>query len=303
MRFALIARDLKRERDLRTLEIQLAAARKLDRKLQQLLWKDMVGFEATNFESLIAYMLLLRAERTFASIRILSRLRLVDDAFALVRVMVEKVINAEYILLAGTDAAMDYMQYHAFREWRDFEELRKVSPEVAPNYTDEVLERLRNAHDGAKTKTLPDGSTKNRFGRGHDWIGMGLSKRAECIDETLKKRFSMRSAKVTQILYHSTYKKGAVYLHGMWASLARSLESDPSDSQIQEDGNVTVTVGIRVKDKDPHVAVEALNTANLAALATILFVGKVFEKKEYIKWADGFKGHYIRDLRKARDAS
>jgi hypothetical protein len=227
----------------------------------------MARFEATGFEFLIAYMLLLRAERTFASIRILSRQRMVDDAFAPVRVMVEKVINAEYILLAGTDTALDYIQYHSFREWRDFEELRKVSPEVTPNYTAEALERLRNAHDRARTRTLPDGSTRNRFGRGHDWIEMGLSKRAECIDEVLKKRFSMRAFKATRILYDSTYKKGAVYLHGMWASLARSIESDERDRAIEEGGMVDVNIGVRIKDKDPHVAVGALNAANLVALA------------------------------------
>jgi hypothetical protein len=298
-----IARNSKRRRDLRILEVELAAARKLGRKLQRLLWKDMARFDATGFEFVIAYLLFLRAERTFASIRILSRKRVVDDAFALVRVMVEKVINAEYILLAGTDTALDYIQYYAFREWRDFEELRTVSPEVAPNYSAEVLEQLRNAHDRARTRTLPNGSTKNRFGRGHDWIEIGLSKRAESVDEAIRKRFSMRAFKATRILYHSTYKKGAVYLHGMWASLARSLEYDQSDSAIEEGGKIDVSIGIRVKDKDPQVAIDALNTANLAALAMILFVGKVFGKDEYLKWVDSFRGPYIRDLRIARSAS
>lgn len=93
----MMARDSKRERDLQMLEVELAGARKLGRKLQQILWKDMPKFEATGFEFVIAYLLFLRAERTFLSLRTLARLRMVDDAFALVRVMVEKVINAEYI--------------------------------------------------------------------------------------------------------------------------------------------------------------------------------------------------------------
>ena len=196
----MIARNSNRERDLRMLEFELAAARKLGRKLQQLLWKDMASFEASGFEFVVSYMLFLRAERTFAAIRTLARQRMVDDAFALVRVMVEKVINAEYILLSGTDTALDYMRYQAFREWRDFEEFQKVSPDIAPDYTVEFLERLRNNHDRAKTKTMPDGSTKNRYGRGHDWIEIGLSKRAEVIDEDLRKRFSRRTFKATQIL-------------------------------------------------------------------------------------------------------
>jgi hypothetical protein len=66
----------------------------------------MIEFEPRSFESPVAHVLFLRAERTLPSIRTLARLRNVDEAFALVRVMVEKVLNAEYILLAGTDAAL-----------------------------------------------------------------------------------------------------------------------------------------------------------------------------------------------------
>jgi hypothetical protein len=32
----------------------------------------------------------------------------VDDAFALVRVLVEKIINGEYLLLTGSEAALDF---------------------------------------------------------------------------------------------------------------------------------------------------------------------------------------------------
>src|SRR5579863_1149031 len=145
-RGGLMARDSRRDRDLRMLAIELAAGRKLDRKLQQLLWQDMAHFEADGFEFAISFVLFLRAERTFSSIRTLARLRNVDDAFALVRVMVEKIINAEYILLKGTDTALDYIQYHAFREWRD---LQSITPELVPKYAAAVIERLRDAHDRA----------------------------------------------------------------------------------------------------------------------------------------------------------
>lgn len=296
-------RNLKSERDAKVLKVELTAARKLGRKLQQLLWKDMPHFEHSGFEFAIAYVLFLRAERTFSSIRTLARLRMVDDALALVRVMAEKVINAEYILLQGTDTALDYIQYHAFRQWRDLQELKLVSPELAPNYTAEFLEKLREAHDQAKMRTCPDGSQKSRFGRGHDWIDIGLSKRAEIIDETLRKRFSMRAFKSTQILYQSTYKKGAVYVHGMWASLARSLEAGPSNSPVDEDGMTEMSFGVRIKDRDLGIAIEALNTANLAAAATVLFIGKVFKKKKYLDWVNDFKGPYMEELRMAKRAS
>lgn len=202
-------------------------------------------------------------------------------------------------MLAGTDTALDYIQYQAFRGWRDLEEFHEVSPEAAPKYTAEALKQLRRAHDRAKMRTLPDGSQKHRFGKGHDWIDMGLSKRAESVDEALRKRFSMRTFKSTRVLYHSTYKKSASYLHGMFESLVRSLESKQSDRAVDEDGKTEMSIGIRIKDKDPRVAVEALKTANLAAFAMILFVGKVFDKKQYLDWVDNFKIAHLENRRKA----
>ncbi len=79
----------------------------------------MPHFVSIGFEFAIAYVLLLRAERTHASIRTLARLRFGDDAFALVRVMVEKTINAEYILLKGTDVALDYNPVPCFQRGGD----------------------------------------------------------------------------------------------------------------------------------------------------------------------------------------
>src|ERR1035441_4757826 len=113
---------------LRKLAVESDASRRLGRKLQRLLWHDMPMVKHTGVEFAISYLLFLRAERTFSSIRTLSRLQLVDDAFALVRVLVEKVINGEYLLLAGTEPALDFIRYYTFREWRDFEELQSISP-------------------------------------------------------------------------------------------------------------------------------------------------------------------------------
>jgi hypothetical protein len=67
-----------------------------------------------------------------------------------------------------------------------------------------------------------------------------------------------------------------------------------------EDGMVEVSLGIRIKDRDPGVAAKALNAANLAATSMILFVGKVFNKKKYLDWALEFKSSYLENLRKAR---
>ena len=290
---------------IRVLGVELAAARKLARKLQKVLRKDMPKFESDGFEFAIGFALLLRAERTFLSIRTLARMRMVDDAFALVRVMVEKVINAEYILLVGMSAAEDYIQFAAFREWRDLEDLRGVAPSLVPKYTEEQLSRMRTTHDRAKMKMLPDGSQRPRFGRGNDWTDVGLAKRAEVVDEMLCNKFSMRASSTARILYHSTYKKSASYLHGMWAALVRSFEHDEqndTDDTEDDNGMVNIRIGIRMKDEDPRVAVHAVNTANLCAVAMILFLGKFYKKEDYLKWVFEFKEKYLGDLRQAKTA-
>ena len=289
-------------RTLRVLDVELEASRKLGRKLQQILWKQMPHFEPASFKATISFLLFLRAERTFTSIRTLAGLRLVDDSLALVGVMVEKVINGQYILLSDTEVAFDFLQFHALREWRDLEELKDIAPELAPNYSEAFLTDLRAAHDRAKTRIHPDGSTSSRYGRGSDWVQIGLSKRAAAIDQELSRRFPPQVFKSTQVLYQLTYKKGAIFLHGMFGSLGRSLETMASDNPEGANGMVSVNVGVRIKDKHPKVAVDAMQAANLAAICLILFIGKVFSRRDYLDWVAAFKDSYSADVKTANTA-
>jgi hypothetical protein len=201
---------------------------------------------------------------------------MVDDAMALVRVMVEKVINAQYIFLAGTDTALDYIYYLEFRDWRDYEDLKTVAPELAPNYTVEMQKELKKASENAKHKILPDGSKKSRFGRGHDWIDISLSKRALFVDEQIDIKLGKRGSRPTQVLYHTAYKKSAGYLHGTWISVVRSLKSEKREDSIEVNGMVEMSLGIKLKDASPTVAKEAMNISNLTAMAMLLFIAKVF---------------------------
>ena len=68
----------------------------LGRGMQRLLWSKSLDHGTFGFEFAVSYVLFLRAERSLASIRVLVRHGLNDDAMALVRVMVEKIITAEY---------------------------------------------------------------------------------------------------------------------------------------------------------------------------------------------------------------
>jgi hypothetical protein len=295
-----MATNSQQQRERRMLAAEMAASRRIGRKIQQLLWKKVPTFGADSLEFIIAFVLFLRAERTFASIRALARTNMVDDAMALVRVMVEKVINAEFIYLSGTGTALDYIQYLAFRSWRDFEDLKAVSPELAPDYSAEVYNELKAASEKAKFRILPDGSQKSRFGRGSDWIDIGLPKRAEIIDEALDTRFNMQGSRSTRILYLTAYKKGAGYLHGTWISVARSLESDMDEGTVDNNGMTQVSLGVKLKDRDPRVAREAMNIANLTAMAMLLFIAKAFGQKSDLAWCAKFTLAYKKELRNAK---
>ena len=75
---------------------------------------------------------------------------------------------------------------------------------------------------------------------------MGLPKRAKFVDEVLQQRFSMPGAISTQILYRIAYKQGAVYLHGMWASLARSLEMAAGSDEVDREGYCEMNLGTEI---------------------------------------------------------
>ncbi|WP_254063762.1 DUF5677 domain-containing protein [Granulicella sp. S190] len=258
----------------------------LGRALQRLLWSRPIKTGSFGFEFAVSYVLFLRAERSLASIRTLVRSGLGDDAMALVRVMVEKIITAEYILLVGWEAASDYIQYLPFSEWRNYEDLRLRNPKLCHPYTPDQLKQLQSAHDTAKTKILPNGTSKPRYGRGNDWTEISLSKRAKKVDQLLKERHFTGS---TETLFDATYKKSAAYLHGSFASIGRSIETrenedqPPSDAELQK-----IEVGLRIREKAPQIGLDALKAANLAAFQVLAFLSQVLEDKKSRDWASSY---------------
>jgi hypothetical protein len=258
----------------------------LGRALQRLLWSKSIEHGSFGFEFAVSYVLFLRVERSLASIRSLVRLGLTDDAMALVRVMVEKIITAEYILLVGMEPAMDFIQFLAFSEWRNYQELQATNPWLAPSYTAKQLRELEAAHDKAKTKVLPSGSVKMRYGRGHDWTELSLAKRAEKVDLLLKER---RFTASTRTMFDASYKKSAAYLHGSFASIARSIETQSGKDETLSDAELqSIEVGFRVRDKAPRLGVDALQTANAAAFQMLGFLAEVLQHKKSREWAYAF---------------
>ncbi len=272
------------------LAFKLAKAKSVGRKLQQILWYGDLNLKADSLGFSLAYALFLRAERTFASIQTLARLRLVDDAYALVRTMAEKIINAKFILLKGDDAALDYIEYLPYREWIDVLAFMKSDIRVTNFWTEGERNEMRKAHNEVRTAALPDGSQRKRYGRGSDWLEIGLLRRAQLIDDLLSVKFSSQIFLSAQTLYHLTYPKSSAYLHGTWESLARSVvhkEAIPDG-----DGYVRATIQIQLKDESPGVAIEALSTSIAAALEIILFTAKVIGNQRDLRWARTFISSY-----------
>jgi hypothetical protein len=250
----------------------------LGRALQRLLWLKSLDHGSFGFEFAISYVLFLRAERSLAAIRALVRHGLTDDAMALVRVMVEKIITAEYILLVGMEPAMDFIMFQVFSEWRSYQELKERNPVLAPSYTEAALKKLKAAHDKAKLSVMPDGSTKNRFGRGHDWTELSLLKRAERVDILLKDRGLTAAARM---IYDASYKKSAQYLHSSFASIVRSMERRSTDQKTSSESEIRqLELDIVLRDSNVRVGVDALETANAAAFQMLGFLADVLKHKK-----------------------
>jgi len=258
----------------------------LGRGIQRILWSKSLDSHGFGFEFAVSYVLFLRAERSLAAIRLLVREGLTDDAMALVRVMVEKVINAEYILLGGAEPAMDFIQFGAFDDWRTYQEISERHPSLAPQYKKQVSKDLKRMHDEARIKILPDGSAKNRYGRGHDWIELSLLKRSQKVDALLKER---RLPAKTCMMFDGSYKRSAQYLHGSFASIVRSIDAGRDKGKpLIDSGKVEVEVGIRLRDNSPKLGVDALATANAVAFQMLAFLADVLSQQKSKQWVMAF---------------
>jgi hypothetical protein len=61
-----------------------------------------------------------------------------------------------------------------------------------------------------------------------------------------------------------------------------------------------VSLGVKLKDRDPRVAREAMNIANLTAMAMLLFIAKAFGQKSDLAWCAKFTLAYKKELRNAK---
>ena len=67
-----------------------------------------------------------------------------------------------------------------------------------------------------------------------------------------------------------------------WTSIARSLEEGESRPIDDRDENIEITLGIRIKDRDPRIAAMALNSANLAVFNSAVEIEQSIFDFEFI---------------------
>src|SRR5713226_9374947 len=89
------------------------------------------------------------ADKCFVStgaIQVLCEKGFVDDGLALVRVLIEAVVNAGYILESNDQVADDFAEYPQFFAWEIFVGMRAVDPVLTEGTSDTAAEELKKAY-------------------------------------------------------------------------------------------------------------------------------------------------------------
>lgn len=121
-----------------------------------------------------------RSLQTHEAIEILMRKGLVEDGRALLRVLVEHVVNCAYMLLIGDDAtATDFIKYPAYWKYKLLRDLKNVDESrFRRSVSVEQEEEIRRDYDALHPRF------KDR--RNGEWCVDGqLHKRAAKVDEVL----------------------------------------------------------------------------------------------------------------------
>jgi len=144
---------------------------------------------------------------TFEAIRILCEHSLVDDAFALVRTLIEGIINATFVFFMNDATAKDYADFSDYHKWiqfRDFDE--KVAREAESAVPMAEVEEMKNKYEAVRMRY-----EKNR---NRDWHPDNLYKRASKVDA----KFG-QDCKEMRALVNSAWRMACQYVHGTAGSV------------------------------------------------------------------------------------
>ena len=195
---------------------------------------------------------------TFEAIQALCERSLLDDAFALVRVLTECTINAAYVEYVTADVADDYANYSDFRNWVEYEGLREVAPELVAQVPATEVEEMQRKYAAVRERYERN--------RNRDWCSDSLFERASKIDKAIGGEFNL-----LRILVNSPWRKARAYVHGTASSIT---------SRVREEAEGIVIRRRFTKEE----AAAALFAANMVMFALLMFVDLRLGKRNAEKW-------------------
>jgi hypothetical protein len=194
---------------------------------------------------------------TFEGIGVLCEHQLVDDGFALIRVLVEGIINAAFVVYSDDQTASDYANFPYFRDWIEFKELEAVAPEITNSRPRSEVDEMRCNYE----------KVESRY-RGHkaDWCDQNLFKRASTIDAAVGHGYN-----VMRTLVNLPWRKASTYVHGTAAAIEARVHHDDSGAVIH-------------RKYDPKEAGGVLFMANMAVFSLLVIVDLRLGKNNEKQW-------------------
>ncbi len=211
------------------------------------------GVRDSKMEQRIALTMFYRCLQTHEAIEILlgQKLKLVEDARVLVRVLVEHVVNCAYMLLVGDEAtATDFIQYPRYWNYILMGDLKAVDESrFRKSVSVELEDETRNEYEAL----LP--RFKNR--RNGEWCVDGkLYQRAAKVDEKFTE-FTKRPHIEFRWLVNSEWRFAGSHVHGNADALLEQISRSENEITIEQ-------------KYDPEDAAEALYSATFS-LSLVLY--------------------------------
>ena len=161
-----------------------------------------------------------KARMTFEAIVLLCDHSLIDDAFILIRSMVEAIINGTYVQHMGDDVANHYADFPDYWDWVVFTDLQAVAPEITRETPQEEIEQMRQKHEVVRDRYV-------RFRRG-EWCQHNLFQRGVVVDAAASNDFNLM-----RVLVNLVWRKASVYAHGTADSIASRVNQTESGIAIK----------------------------------------------------------------------
>ena len=227
---------------------QKSMARELGDLAAMAFEQDRVSRDDFTQKDYVSVALMKKAHLSFKAIRVLCEHLLVGDARAVIRSMAETIINGAYISDVGDEAANDYVDFPAYRNWIEYTQLKKVDPKLADKVVGGELKVMKQRYE----------ELEHRFKRRHEWSAENIFQRASHLDLIWGE-----NAGLFRVLVNLIWRPAGAYVHGTAQSVG--LQPDMSNSQ-------TLT------QQTPSEAARTLYIANLLMLQWFACFGGYLNK-------------------------